>query len=58
VYNQTSFQDISDSKNIRRGNFYFYFKAKEDILNAVIDARLSALSILLNKFDTEITSPR
>ena len=57
-YNQTSFQDISDATNIPRGNFYYYFKTKEDILNAVIDARVSALSILLNKFDTEITSPR
>ena len=57
-YNQTSFQDISDATNIPRGNFYYYFKTKEDILNAVIDARVSTLSTLLNKFDTEITSPR
>ncbi|NOR42253.1 MAG: TetR family transcriptional regulator, partial [Gammaproteobacteria bacterium] len=49
-YNQTSFQDISDATNIPRGNFYYYFKTKEDILNAVIDARVSTLSTLLNKF--------
>ncbi len=39
-YNQTSFSDISDETGIPRGNFYYYFKTKEDILSAVVDARL------------------
>lgn len=39
-YNQTSFSDISDVTGIPRGNFYYYFKTKDDILNAVVDERL------------------
>lgn len=57
-YNQTSFQDISDATDIPRGNFYYYFKTKEEILNAVIDARVVELTELLSKFDAEISEPR
>ncbi len=46
-YNQTSFSDISDETGIPRGNFYYYFKTKEDILAAVVDARLSEFKTLL-----------
>ena len=37
-YNQTSFQDISDATGIRRGNFYYYFKTKYEILESVFSA--------------------
>ena len=57
-YNQTSFQDISDATDIPRGNFYYYYKTKEEILNAVIDARVASLSALLTRFDAEIANPR
>ena len=57
-YNQTSFQDISEATNIPRGNFYYYFKTKEEILNAVIDARVVELTALLTQFDNDISDPK
>ena len=57
-YNQTSFQDISDATDIPRGNFYYYYKTKEDILNAVIDVRVASLSTMLSNYDAEIPDPR
>lgn len=39
-YNQTSFSDIADITGIPRGNFYYYFKTKDDILAAVVEARV------------------
>ena len=57
-YNQTSFQDISDATDIPRGNFYYYFKTKEDILNAVIDGRIAKISSMLAAFDVETSDAR
>ena len=34
-YEHTSFADIAEAVNISRGNFYYHFKAKDEILNAV-----------------------
>ena len=47
-YNQTSFSDISDETGIPRGNFYYYFKTKEDILAAVVESRLADFKQLLS----------
>jgi AcrR family transcriptional regulator len=57
-YNQTSFQDISDATGIPRGNFYYYFKTKDEILHAVVDGRLDELSALLSKIESETDNPR
>lgn len=57
-YNQTSFQDISDATDIPRGNFYYYFKTKEEILEAVINSRVDDLSEMLVKVDAENSEPR
>jgi len=57
-YNQTSFQDISDATGIPRGNFYYYFKTKDQILNAVVDARTADLSGMLNQCDAETNDAR
>ncbi len=48
-YNQTSFQDISDATDIPRGNFYYYFKTKDEILNAVVTSRIADLNIMLSQ---------
>lgn len=50
-YNQTSFSDISDETGIPRGNFYYYFKTKEDILSAVVDARVKVFRDMLDQYD-------
>ena len=57
-YSQTSFQDISDATGIPRGNFYYYFKTKDDILNAVVDSRVADLKVLLSQCESESENPR
>ncbi len=56
-YNQTSFSDISDETGIPRGNFYYYFKTKEDILAAVVDARLLEFKSMLQICETSTSDP-
>ena len=56
-YNQTSFQDISEATGIPRGNFYYYFKTKDEILNAVVNARIDELNSVLNKIQSETPNP-
>lgn len=57
-YNQTSFQDISDATGIPRGNFYYYFKTKDDILDAVVHSRVEDLNSMLNSCDEETDDAR
>ena len=56
-YNQTSFSDISDETGIPRGNFYYYFKTKEDILEAVVNARLNEFKTMLQDCENSTTDP-
>jgi AcrR family transcriptional regulator len=56
-YNQTSFSDISDETGIPRGNFYYYFKTKEDILAAVVDARLGEFKDMLLSCEKATSDP-
>jgi len=37
-YNGTSIDDILQAAQVKKGNFYFHFKSKEDLGHAVIDA--------------------
>ena len=57
-YNQTSFRDISDETGIPRGNFYYYFKTKEDILGAVVDSRVHSFEAMLEECDASTDDPR
>ena len=57
-YNQTSFSDIADITGIPRGNFYYYFKTKDDILAAVVDARVMHYREALVNCDNASDSPR
>ncbi|MDH5483618.1 MAG: TetR/AcrR family transcriptional regulator [Gammaproteobacteria bacterium] len=57
-YNQTSFSDISDETGIPRGNFYYYFKTKEDILSAVVDSRLDIFRQVLDDCEAKSSDPR
>ena len=36
-YNETAVSDIVKKVGVSQGTFYYYFKSKEDILNAIID---------------------
>ena len=57
-YNQTSFTDIAEAAGIPRGNFYYYFRSKDDILGAVIDARIEHIRTLLAEWDATEPDPR
>lgn len=56
-YNQTSFSDISEQTGIPRGNFYYYFKTKEEILAAVVDMRVNAFRSMLEQCDIAMHDP-
>ena len=57
-YNQTSFSDISDETGIPRGNFYYYFKTKEEILAAVVESRLGIFRAMLDQCEAGSDDPR
>ena len=57
-YENTSFTDIADAVGISRGNFYYHFKGKDEILNAVIESRASGIGQLLQEWDAKYSDPR
>lgn len=56
-YEHTSFSDIAGVVRISRGNFYHHFKTKDEILDAVIDARLANTRKMLEQWEREAGSP-
>lgn len=57
-YHQTSFRDISDATGIPRGNFYYYFKTKDDILSAVVGSRVQIYGDILKACEQQSDEPR
>lgn len=56
-YEHTSFAAIADAVNISRGNFYYYFKTKDEILDAVIAVRLAATRGMLDTWERNASTP-
>jgi TetR/AcrR family transcriptional repressor of nem operon len=56
-YEHTSFADIAGHVRISRGNFYHHFKTKDEILDAVIDARLAATRAMLERWEIDGKHP-
>lgn len=56
-YEHTSFADIADAVQISRGNFYYHFRTKDDILKAVIGARLAKTRKLLEQWEHDGQHP-
>ncbi len=56
-YAQTSFADIAAAVRISRGNFYYHFRTKDEILEAVIDKRLADREALLARWDEAAEAP-
>ena len=56
-YDHTSFADIAAAVNISRGNFYYHFKTKDEILKAVIDARMVRTGAMLERWELETPAP-
>ncbi len=57
-YNQTSFAEVAESTGIPKGNFYYYFKSKDELLHAVIEHRLEVIRQLLAEVEASISSPQ
>ncbi len=56
-YEHTSFSDIADAVQISRGNFYYHFKTKDEILDAVIAARLANTQQMLDQWELAGQTP-
>jgi AcrR family transcriptional regulator len=44
--------------NLARGNFYHHFKTKDDILDAVIEARIVRTQAMLDEWEAQGSDPR
>jgi AcrR family transcriptional regulator len=56
-FQHTSFADIAHEVGISRGNFYYHFKSKDEILAAVIDARIAERHRMLRQWEAEQDTP-
>jgi AcrR family transcriptional regulator len=56
-YNRTSFSDVVDAANVPRGNIYYYFKTKDEILAAAIQYRLERISAMLDGWNGTYRTP-
>ena len=56
-YEYTSFADIAAAVQISRGNFYYHFKSKDEILDAVITLRLLNTQKMLDQWELEGVTP-
>ncbi len=56
-YEHTSFAHIADAVGIARGNFYYHFKSKDEILDAVIGVRLDNTRAMLDRWEREGKQP-
>lgn len=56
-YEHTSFADIAAAVRISRGNFYYHFRTKDEILDAVIAERLAGTRAMLERWELEGDGP-
>lgn len=56
-FEHTSFAHIAEAVKISRGNFYYHFKSKDEILGAVINFRLGDTQAKLDKWLIEGDTP-
>jgi AcrR family transcriptional regulator len=56
-FEATSFADIAAEVKLSRGNFYYHFKTKDEILAAVIGLRLANTQATLNAWEEDAATP-
>jgi len=56
-FDATPFADIAQSVGISRGNFYYHFRTKDEILASVIEKRLADRRWLLSGWEAEKADP-
>lgn len=52
-----SFSDIAEVSGLSKGNLYYYFKTKEEVLQAVIDYRVTQMENMLDSWDIAFVDP-
>jgi len=57
-FEHTSFADIAGAVKIARGNFYYHFRTKDEILEAVIARRMQSTRALLAQWECDNPTPR
>lgn len=57
-FNQTSFTDVAEASGIPKGNFYYYFKSKDELLLAVIQMRLDNIRQKLAEWERQYPDPK
>lgn len=56
-FEHTSFAHIAEVVKISRGNFYYHFKTKDEILEAVINLRLTNTQVMLDEWESKGDTP-
>jgi len=56
-YNLTSFSDVVEAAGVPRGNIYYYFKTKDDILHAAVEYRLEVIRSMLEEWNRKFADP-
>ena len=56
-YNRTSFSDVVAAAGVPRGNIYYYFKTKDDILRAAMQYRLDRIGRMLQGWTESYRTP-
>lgn len=57
-YNRTSFSDVVEAAGVPRGNIYYYFKTKDDILRAAVEYRLGRIRLMLENWSGTFRTPQ
>ncbi|GGX66421.1 TetR family transcriptional regulator [Tateyamaria omphalii] len=57
-FEATSFADVAKAVGISRGNFYYHFKTKDQILDAVIERRIKDRHDMLNDWVDDRQTPK
>lgn len=56
-FETTSFAHVAARVGVSRGNFYYHFKTKDQILDGVIDLRMTKTKDMLNAWSAEVPDP-
>ena len=53
-FHQASFAELAEAVGLPKGNFYYYFKSKDELLEAVIDHRLAGIKAMLQEWQSQL----
>ncbi|MEU8238298.1 TetR/AcrR family transcriptional regulator [Actinoplanes missouriensis] len=56
-FEHASFTAIAEAVGLSRGNFYYHFRRKDEILSAVIESRLENTRAMLRQWEDEAAEP-